>query len=342
MAWQFNGVNSAAYVPSGEWTLFSTDGWTISFWFKIYGTGTSAHQHWFFHRSGASLTDANTIGTRINETSNIITALYRSDNNQALDVQYDPGTTNEWTSSGWVHLVQTQSRRISNSTINDATDDYSIGRLYVNGVLADTDNTHTGFDAANLGRIVFGKIGNASTNRTLSGALAEFVKWDRVITSTEVAQLYAGHSPLYLNPTFYFPMRNDYVERIIGFTGIGINNVPIISDHPIGAKQYIPVNEYSTNTSIINNRLGQLEQKGYVDFIDWAPGQIVATGCAQSGLMFSQARLGEAYQVAGNGTLSGCIATAQVDTSGLLTISVRNPGLQNVTVGVTRWNIYRI
>lgn len=342
MSWQFDGNTSRAFVPSGSWTYFDTAGWTISFWFKIFGTGTNAHQHWFFHRSGASLTDANTIGARINETNNIITSLYRSDTNNAWDCLYDPGVLNEWTSSGWTNLVMTMSRVIANTTTSDFTDDVRVGKLYVNGVLSESDNTHTNLDACNLGFIVFGKIGNASTQRTLSGALAEWPKWDRVLSADDISRLYRGHSPLHLNPTIYYPMRNDYVDRVIGLTGIGINNVAILTDHPdIGYKVYYPT-ETSIDLQGLTHRVGKLEEKGYIDFVTWAPGQITPTGCAQSGLFFSQAKVGEAYQVSANATLSGCLPTCHVDTSGFLTISVRNPGNTAVTVGATRWNVFRL
>jgi hypothetical protein len=341
MSWQFDGTTSRIFIPSGSWTLFPKEGWTISFWFKILGTGVNAHQHWFFHRSGASLTDANTISCRINESNNVMTSLSRSDSNAFLTSAYTPASNEEWTSSGWVHVVMTKTRSVCDGT-QTITDDLSYGSLYVNGGKNDTDSDPN-FDDLNAGFICFGKIGNAASARTLSGCLAEWAKWDRVLTPEEISRIYRGQSPITLNPTIYYPMRNDYIDRSMGLTGIGVNNIAILADHPpVGYKGYYPTAESTANLVSVYNRIGNLETKGFIDFVDWAPGQITATGCAQSGLLFSYARVGEAYQVAANATLSGCLPTCHVDTSGFLTISVRNPGNTAVTVGATRWNVFRL
>jgi len=343
MSWQFDGTTSRAFVPSGAWTFFPKEGWSVSVWWKILGTGVNNHQHFMFHRSGAGIGDANTASIRINESTNAVTALIRTDSNNFMDMVHSPGSINEWTASGWTHAVMTRSRALPNATASVVSDDTSVGRLYINGNLMDTDDTHTGLDDLNMGFIVFGKRGDTASAVTLSGCLAEWAKWDRVITSEEVQRLYRGNSPLNMNPTLYFPMRNDYIERVIGLTGIGINNVAILSEHPVaGYRTYYPTTEVSTNMNSVYNRIGKIEEKGYVDFINWAPGQISPTGCAQSGFLFSQAQVGEAYQVAANGNMSGCISTAQIDVSGILTISIRNPGATAVTVGATRFNVYRI
>lgn len=342
MSWQFNGINSVIYMPSGSWSVFHKEGWSVSFWYKILGTGTNAHQHWFFHRSGASLTDASTISVRINETNNTITSLYRSDSNAFITQTHSPGTLNEWTSSGWVHLVITKGRPMPGGTASDTTDDVSYGALYINGGLQEIDSDPN-FDDLNIGTMVFGKIGNAAANRTLSGSLAEWVKFDRVITSEEVTRLYNGNSPLNMNPAIYYPMRNDYVDRTLGLTGVGVSNVPIMIDHPgVGYKNFYPSAESTIRVGEVYNRVGKLEERGYLDLVNWAPGQVLSTGVAQTGLMFTQAKIGDAYYVAPNGPLSGCVPSVYVDTSGVLTISLKNHGAANVTVGATQWFVYRM
>jgi len=340
MSWQFDGDTSRAYIPTGDHTNFASPTWSISWWFKILGTGVNAHQHYFFHKSGVGLTSENTISARINEATNVLTiAVWDSQSpaggGTSFSTSYDPSSIAEWTSSGWVHAVITKTRPVgATNTVYSS--------LYLNNHLVSTDS-QDGFQVVTGTFIVFGKIGNASTARTLSGCLAEWTKFDRCLSPGEVNQLYRGHSPLHLNPTLYFPMRNDYIDRVKNLTGVGINNVALLQDHPpVGYKNYYPTDEAVVTVPTLVGRVGTLESKGYVDYVDWAPSAIAGTGCAQSGLMFSQARVGEAYTVAGNATLSGCLATAQVDTSGILTISVRNPGVIPVTVGVTRWNVYRL
>lgn len=343
MAIAFNGTNSVLYCPTGQWGVLPAAGWTISFWFRVSGDPGVSHQHWFYHRSGAALTDGRAASFRINESSNSITALVRDDvNTAAVNCIYsNPG---EWGQSGWVHAVVQKSRPQSESVSVGTIDDVHYSRLYLNNHVGDTD-TRTGSIDTNFNPIVFGKIGNAATDRTLSGDMAEFCIFNRVLTKDEVNQLYNGHDPQFLNPVLYFPFRNDYIDRVNGLTGIGISNVPIITDHPpVVCKGYYPGENNINIIPDLLTRVGRMEQKGLLDFIDWIPGAIAPSGgYAQTGAFFGQARVGECYQAVPNRSISGCIVHAYASNSGTLTMTVHNPTPVSGNLShVIRWSIYRL
>lgn len=338
MAWQFNGTNSCIYIPSGNWTTFGTSGTTISLWFNIENNTPS--QHWFFHRSGAGLSDGG-VSFRLTESSNILTTIGRDINNNANSTYtLNSDGHGEWSGSGWVHAVLTKSRNFADNTTATTNDDTAYHRLYINSQIAGTD-TVTGSIQIVSGPMVLGRRGDTPTNTTLLGMMAEFAVWDRVLSDSEISKLYRGHSPEFLGPVLYYPMRNDFVDRVLNLTGISMNNVVLATGHPVPHKYYIAEDDQISVTNLAG-RVGNLESKGYNDFVSFSPGLIGPTGFARSDVLFSQARVGEAYVIAGNASLSGCIATAQVDVSGSLTITVRNPTNVDQNVQATSWRVYKL
>jgi hypothetical protein len=340
MSWQFNGTNSALYIPSGSWTTMSASGHTISIWFYVEAPGPT--QQWFFHRSGAASTDGG-VSIRITESNNIITTVGRDVNNTAGSTytinSFSPA--GEWSTSGWVHTVITRSRNVPGNVTATTNDDIAYHRFYINSVIVDSA-TITGAREIVSGPMVFGRRGDTATNTTLQGNLAEYAMWDRVLSESEISKLYRGHSPEFLAPVIYFPMRNDYVDRVLGITGGGVNNVTLATGHPIAHRRYLAEDDSSVSTPNLAGRVGVLETRGYSDFVSYSPGTIEPTGFAQSSILFSQGRVGDAYVIAGNTSLSGCIATAQVDVSGSLTITVRNPTNLVKNVQATSWRVYKL
>ena len=343
MSYSFNGAGSYIAIPSGHWGHLSLSGWTVAMWFKVVGSGTvGTHQHHLISKSGSD-TNGTTLSLRITESNDIFTFLARDDNTNLIvsTNAIDPPNNAEWSNSGWVHVVVAKSTPYDSANTTSTTNDsLHYAYIYFNGNLTATD-TRTGCIDINCNPIYLGRRGDSTTNLTLSGNIAEFATWNRRLSQTEITQLYLGHSPHFLKPAIYLPLRNDTIDHMAGVTGLVFSNTQVSSDHPIDSNVYIQLDD-KANIWNLSNRIGALESKGFNDTVAWSPGQIASGVTVQSGLFFSQARVGDAYVVAGNASLSGCVATAHVDTSGILTISVRNPS--NILQGVqaTSWRVYKL
>lgn len=343
MSVAFDGRNTTLVIPSGTWGVLDTEkGYSISIWGRVSGDNGVSQQQWLFHRSGAALGDANTCSIRITESSNAVTALDR-DSANSLGVNITYSSTGEWSNSGWFNMIVTRSRPYAGNITLGRSDDTSYSKLYINGHLASSDS-RTGALTTNINPICIGKIGNTQSLRTFSGDLAEFAIWDRVLSEGEISQIWRGHDPQFLEPVLYFPLRNDYVDRINNITGIGITNARLILDHPpqVKVKGYYPLEEAVTVIPELITRLGTLEQRGLLDFVDWIPGSIVASGYSQTGAFFGEARVGEGYQIYPNRSISGCITHVYASNSGTLTMTVYNPTSTQVNLtDVVRWNVFR-
>lgn len=357
MAWYFHDSTSRVTVPSGGYMdlLTSGNGATISVWFLVLNTGVpdGSHQHFIYHRSGVGLTQPNTPSLRIQEsTNNVIPILWDNQSpagaSTSIDCTHSPGTGNDWRASGWVHAVQTFTHSEPASRTGNLT---RTSNFYLNGALAVTDS-QDGLQSATGITLIFGRRGNVSTeaNLTLSGCIAEFAKFDRVLSPTEITQLYRGHDPELLSngaPTVYFPMRNDFVDRRLGLTGVQVN-VLITGNHPIPDKFYSPINLRQVTLPQLDGRLGKVEERGFLDYVYWTPGTVGATGISQTGAFFSQAKLGDGYIIAPNRSLSGCLVSAyasggNVGNSGFLQIIVSNISPLSVDLNAeVKFSVYRL
>lgn len=352
MAWFFIDSQSRVAVPTGTHMDLGPNGWSLSIWFKILGTGAGdgSQQHYMFNRSGATLADPNNPTLSINESSNTLTwAVWDTGTPTALSVAYVPGT-GDWVASGWNHFLATVTTAQATSRTGDLT---RYSSVYINGRLAGADAV-PGFTYLTGVNLYFGRRGNASLavgNLNLSGCLAEFCKFDRALSKTEVLQIYQGHDPEILPngpPTVYFPMRNDFVEKRLGITGVQVN-VFVTGDHPVSDKVYIPTSDRQVTLPQLDGRLGQLEGRGFLDFVYWTPGGVPPSGISQTGALFSQARLGDGYIVAPNRSLSGCTVSCYAsggtnnNQSGILQMIVTNMTPLPIDLsGQVRFSIYRL
>lgn len=334
----FNGATSYIGIPTGSYLNFGIQ-WTVSWFFKINGTGIS-QQHYFFHRSGIGLTGDNTISARFVESTNAFIPFYRDSLAVAASTST---TTGEFAGSGWYHAVMVRQRNRSDGT--------SVLTNYLNGVQLGVDDTHfcTGINFTTP--LFLGRRGDTTTSVVLSGQMAEFAKFDRCLTKAEILQLYSGHDPQLLSngkPSLYFPLRNDYADRIVGVTGIA-TVMSLSPDHPVPEKVYIQTNDTQNILPQLDGRVGSLEQRGFIDYIDWTPGGVPPSGISQTGAFFSSARLGDGYIASPNRSLSGCTVQAYASggnngvNSGTLQLIVMNLSPLPVDLsGQVRFNIYRL
>jgi hypothetical protein len=250
----FNGSNSYFAVPTGSHLTFGNQ-WSISCWAKFNGTGdigNPIHQHWLFQRSGISFTGSSSCSIRFLESTNQFTALFTDSNNVSADCAF---ITGEVANSGWYHFVLLRQRNDKNNR--------AVTRLYVNNVLCDTDDTHD----AQTGMIFnsplfFGRRGDTTTSTVLSGQLAEWAKFDRCLSKTEITQLYNKHNPKLLSngiPTLYFPMKNHYNDVISNIQAIGITNTAFSNDHPFTGNIYHPITTQQNTLPQLDGRVGRLE-----------------------------------------------------------------------------------
>jgi hypothetical protein len=352
MAWYFNAADSRVTIPTGTYLDLGGSGWTLCLFAKILGTGLpdGSQQHYFISRSGVGLSTPNQPTLRINESTNTVTWAVWDSNSNSMTVANIPGTGNEWSASGWFHVGVTMSSDHATSRTGDLT---KYTNFYINGDIIGSDSLN-GFSILTGVNLLFGRRGDVATTNavtTLTGCLAEFCKFDRVLSKTEMRQIYRGHDPELLPngpPTVYFPMRNDFVERRLGITGVQVG-VFITGDHPISDKVYISTTDRQVTLPQLDGRVGQLEGRGFLDFVYWTPGGVPPSGISQTGALFSQARLGDGYIVAPNRSLSGCTVSCYAsggtnnNQSGILQMIVTNMTPLPIDLsGQVRFSIYRL
>ena len=353
MAGYFIDSTSRMRIPSGQYMDLSASGWAIAIWIKILGSGEN-HQNFIYHNSGQGLTEPNSPSVRIVESTNIIGVNFwdsrtPSAATTSTTINHDPGAANEWSNSGWFHLVQQTSNGQPASATGDTT---RYTTLFINGNRVATDGQNGLVGATGL-NLILGRRGDVSSqsNLSLTGCLAEFCKFDRCLSSTEIRQLYSGHDPELLPngpPAVYYPLRNDFIDKITGRTGVQVN-VLLTGDHPIPDKFYHPIGTQQTTLPQLDGRVGILEKRGFLDTIDWTPQGVPPTGISQTGAFFSQARLGDGYIAAPNRSLSGCTVScyasggAAPGNSGYLQMIVTNLSPLPVDLsGQIRFSIYRL
>ena len=358
MAGYFINSTSRMRIPSGQYMDLSASGWSLSIWAKVLGTGVpdGSHQQFLYHNSGVGLTSPNTPSIRIVESTNILVANFWDSQPSAsaatnTSVNADRGTTGingEWSNTGWFHVVWQTSRSRAVSRTGDLT---AHSYLYINGNLWGTDS-RAGLQGATGINLILGRRGDVSSqaNLFITGCLAEFAKFDRCLTRTEITQLYNGHDPELLPggpPRVYYPLRNDFIDKRNGITGVQVN-VLLTGDHPISDKFYSAINDQQVTLPQLDGRVGKLEERGFIDYVDWTPGGISPSGFAQTGAFFSQAKLGDGYLMAPNRSLSGCIPYVYASggngfNSGTLQMIIANLSSLPVDLsGSIRFSIYRL
>ncbi len=135
-------------------------------------SGDSSTSFWVYIDLSVSNSNSNFVRNLISKSSSFTNSITYSENSKELRV-YDSSTeilSHTFVSSGWYYITITFE---SNSN------------LYVNGVLEDTGDNFNFFDNSNNL-----KIGGGTSNRYFEGSLDEVAIYDRVLTSTEISELY--------------------------------------------------------------------------------------------------------------------------------------------------------
>lgn len=358
MAGYFINSTSRMRIPSGQYMDLSPSGWSLSIWAKLLSTGVDdgSHQHFLYHNSGVGLTSPNTPSIRIVESTNSLVANFWDSQSTASaatnnSVTYNPNNTGiggELSATGWFHVVWQTSDGLPASATGNIT---RYSTLYLNGVKIGVDS-QDGLQGATGINLILGRRGDVSSqaNLFITGCLAEFAKFDRVLSYTEILQLASGHDPELLSsgpPAVYYPLRNDFIDKMTGRTGVQVN-VLLTGDHPIPDKYYQPTNDWQNLLPQLDSRVGILEKRGFLDTIDWTPGGVPPTGISQTGAFFTQAKPGDGYLLSPNRSLSGCIPYAYASggngiTSGTLQMIISNLSPLPVDLsGQIRFSVYRL
>lgn len=213
--WLFNETNTYYVTLTDNAALSLPDGdWTISGWIKLTdNTGTALQYFLSWGMYGATPS----FNWYITEAS-YATSDQRNELTLALfDVGGDGpgavyGTTQPGTATTWRHFLLERSG-------------YTVTQ-YINGIPDGTWTVAT-FDGVDVaGNLYFGMRQDGDADRCFGGYLAEWAKWDRVLTQTEKEQVagtggYAVTSPADIAATsraWYVPMYDDFNEDWGGLT----------------------------------------------------------------------------------------------------------------------------
>lgn len=213
MAWSFDGVsdyvtiadNAALDLPSGDWT--------IAGWFKLASTADTGDDAYFFQHGASASTS-------------IRFALYSS-GGSTMDAVYARFTGSVFVpdadAPNWTPNTNWNQIRIERDGNNC--------RIYMNGSqIASEDITGLG-GIAPSGTFYFSRDPGGSTD-WFPGLMAEWAKWDRVLTTAEAEALTKGFAPTFFRNSlgWYVPMMREYVELKNGLSIT--NNGTAIGDHP--------------------------------------------------------------------------------------------------------------
>lgn len=246
MAWLFDGIDDyATLAPDAALALGDGD-WTLGGWVRITSSAGSAFMYflswnnlsavnscnWYFNEAG--IVDANKLQFAVRDT-------------QGTPVSAK-STSTPGASTAWQHLLL----RRSGGTIAQ----------YVNGA-ADGNGYSASFGAIDYAQALhLGGRSNHDPNRFFNGAMAEWAKWDRALSTGEMAALVAGAAPGNIpgGLAWYLSML-DYQERVAGLTVT--NHGSTLVGHPPGI------------VSLASHRVAQTEV-----FVPQAAAELFTTGIA--------------------------------------------------------------
>jgi hypothetical protein len=213
MSWVFDGVDDrVTYDDNAALTLPNSD-WTVAGWVKITSNaGTSANYMLSWGNFGA----APSLNFLVYEASHA-TAANRLELHPTT-VAYFPSDTGFGQSVIWQHVILERSSGALS--------------VYVDNVrFDDTDNF--GADINVAGSWFFGC--RSTLIQFFPGKLAEWAKWDRVLTATERGELAGGAFPedYTTSLVWHSKMFDDFTEDIAGLTVTDTGAVTDSADHPI-------------------------------------------------------------------------------------------------------------
>ena len=203
MAWLFDGVDDYVTIAPDAALALGEGDWTIAGWVHITSNAGTAYMYFLSWNDVMTINSCNWYFNEAGIANPNELRFYVRDNDGDYAAAMSAGAPGA--SSEWQHLLLRRS---------DAT-----FAQYINGAI-----DGTGYSGS------FGKIDPAQPlhlggrndhdpDRFFNGAMAEWAKWDRALSTGEIAALVAGAAPGNI-PTglaWYLPML-DYQERIVGLT----------------------------------------------------------------------------------------------------------------------------
>jgi len=180
---QYQSTNKANYltfsrgtqISGNNYTNINTNQGTISFWFKPYWDGDDGKSHYF-------LCTATNQAVKIHKdsTNNLVFQIYNSGITTPTFIT--SVSASDWVAGTWYHIVVKWS-------LSQAVDTSYIATVYVNNVLVASDGGTAETTIVTPTSVMY--IGSDyAGNYPLEGILDDFAIWDRVLTTTEITDLY--------------------------------------------------------------------------------------------------------------------------------------------------------
>ncbi|HTD85471.1 MAG TPA: LamG-like jellyroll fold domain-containing protein, partial [Candidatus Binatia bacterium] len=170
MGLAFNGTDQYALRQTG-FPTYKTSGYSISMWVNAVGTNQS-DRRFFAESSTNNNTPLVTFGTHTTGVDGTVRVFIRNDANATLVARQSTRTALDGT---WHHVVW--------------TDTNGNGRLYIDGVLDESDFTYTPGAAMTLDQTAIGAIVRAAVTSFFTGGLDEVAVWSRVLSLTEIQEI---------------------------------------------------------------------------------------------------------------------------------------------------------
>lgn len=223
MAWLFDDSNTDDVQISDNAALTFPDAdWTIAGWIKLTSNTGSFYQYFC---SWNAFNAVNSFQWYFGEASspeaNKLLFLHED---AGADQVLNEGSGTPGTRTDWMHLAMTR----SGSTVEHYVDAVSEG-----------SDVNASFDAIDwTGAFYLGSRATSPTARYLDGAMAEWAKWDRALSTPEIAALANGMRPWRFGESlkWYLPMKvggtgGDYEDW--GPSRLTVtNNGSLHADHP--------------------------------------------------------------------------------------------------------------
>jgi hypothetical protein len=216
MALLFDEIDDKLVIADNAALTFPDADWTLSGWVKLANNAGSLYQ---FFLSWGLTTYTPSINWWIAEASEASTPNklgFRVIDNDGTDSSYIYSTLTPGTSTDWQHFLLL---RNGNSI-----------QQYINGVVSGT-YTNAAFDAIDRSDSLYlGCRSDLNADRFLGGRMAEWAKWDRALSSDEIAALAAGVCPRVFSPVWWMPMFTDAAEKIVPLSVT--DNTSGVATHP--------------------------------------------------------------------------------------------------------------
>lgn len=219
MAWSFNETDQYATIGDDAALSLPDGDWTIGGWLKLDDNDGTSYQYFF---SWNTIGTNNSIGIYFREGGAYGQLTFRvKDGDGTEKTLISDGTPGSLTR--WQHVL---ARRI------DADNKVE---MYLDGVY-ETYNWATDLGAVNhTGSLYLGARSDVSATRMYGGDMAEWAKWDRALSTDEIAALAAGYpvSDFYDSAIKWHLPMNDWTERIAGLTVTPVGSPPLVLDSPV-------------------------------------------------------------------------------------------------------------